>query len=367
MHGEAIPQGLNVMSMLLNIDLHTAVSLIMLGFMGGVLSGFIGSGGAFIMTPGMMNLGVPGIMAVSANIAHKFGKAMVGQKKHGEFGHVDRKLGLFMCVSSFAGIQLAVFVNKHIFASGGATGSDLYISIFFVSFLSIIGASMLLDCRTKKGACGTTESGPSKGLYNFFQKFAIPPVIHFKTANVNVSLWVLSFFGLLTGYLAGTIGVGGFIGVPAMIYVFGVPTAVAAGTELFLAMFMGAFGAFNYAWAGYIDLRLCLLLYLGSLIGLMIGTVGTKMVKEIYIRLVTATIILLCVSSRAAAIPAYLTELGYLHLGAQAVATAKMISTILLFGSGIVATSMILIVAIGAHIKRMRSVSVIPGLEYERL
>jgi len=367
MHGEAIPQGLNVMSMLLNIDLHTALSIIMLGFMGGVLSGFIGSGGAFIMTPGMMNMGVPGIMAVSANIAHKFGKAMVGQKKHGEFGHVDRKLGLFMCISSFLGIQLAVLVNKKIFASGGATGSDLYISLFFVGFLSIIGTSMLLDCRTKKGACGTADAGPSKALYNFFQKFALPPIIHFKTAGVKVSFWVLSFCGLLTGYLAGTIGVGGFIGVPAMIYIFGVPTAIAAGTELFLAMFMGAFGAFQYAWAGYIDLRLTLLLYLGSLVGLMIGTFSTKFVKEIYIRLVTAVIILLCVGSRAVVIPAYLNELGYAHVSEQTVHTVKMLSTILLFGSGIIATGMILVIAIGTHLKRLRRVSLIPGLQYERL
>lgn len=367
MHGEAIPQGLDVMSMLLNIDFNTALVLVMLGFMGGVLSGFIGSGGAFIMTPGMMNIGVPGLMAVSANITHKFGKAMVGQKKHGEFGHVDRKLGLFMCASSFLGIKLAVFVNSHIFHAMGAEGSDLYISLFFVGFLSIIGTSMLLDCRTKKGAGGKAEAGPSKGLYNLFQKFQIPPIIHFKTAGVRVSLWVVSFFGLLTGYLAGTIGVGGFIGVPAMIYIFGVPTAVAAGTELFLAMFMGAFGAFNYAWAGYVDLRLTLLLYLGSLIGLMIGTVGTKMVKEIYIRLVTAVIILLCVSSRAVAIPAYLDSLGYMQVSPQTVATVKMLSTILLFGSGIVATGMILVIAIGSHLKRLRSVAVIPGLEYERL
>jgi uncharacterized membrane protein YfcA len=365
MHGEAIPQGLNVMSMLLNIDMHTAMWLIMLGFMGGVLSGFIGSGGAFIMTPGMMNLGVPGIMAVSANITHKFGKAMVGQKKHGEFGHVDRKLGLFMCISSFLGIQLAVMVNKQIFASSGASGSDLYISLFFVSFLSIIGTLMLLDCRSR-GDCAK-DAGPSKGLYNFFQRFQFPPVIKFKTAGVSVSFWILSICGLLTGYLAGTIGVGGFIGVPAMIYIFGVPTAVAAGTELFLAMFMGAYGAFNYAWAGYVDLRLALLLYLGSLIGLMIGTVGTKLVKEIYIRLVTAVIILLCVSSRAVAIPGYLTKLGYMHMNESTVATLKMVSTILLFGSGIVATGMILVVAIGSHLKRLRKVNLIPGLEYERL
>jgi hypothetical protein len=100
--------------------------------------------------------------------------------------------------------------------------------------------------------------------------------------------------------------VGGFIGVPAMIYIFGVPTAVAAGTELYLAMYMGAWGAIGYAWGGFVDLRLVLLLYLGSLTGIYIGAYGTKVVKENLIRLVTAIIILLCVVSRAVNIPVYL-------------------------------------------------------------
>ena len=65
------------------------LQVVMLGFIGGTLSGFIGSGGAFFMTPGMMNLGVQGVIAVGTNITHKFGKAMVGSKRHGELGHVD--------------------------------------------------------------------------------------------------------------------------------------------------------------------------------------------------------------------------------------------------------------------------------------
>ena len=90
---------------------------------------------------------------------------------------------------------------------------------------------------------------------------------------------------------------------PAMIYVFGIPTTVAAGTELFLAMFMGAWGAINYAWGGFVDIRLVLLLYCGSLTGIYIGAYGTKVVKEHFIRLVTGLIILLCVFSRGIAIP----------------------------------------------------------------
>ena len=79
--------------------------VVLLGFMGGTISGFIGSGGAFLMTPGMMNLGIPGAMAVGANITHKFGKAMVGSRKHGKLGNVDKKLGIFLLITAFYSLQ----------------------------------------------------------------------------------------------------------------------------------------------------------------------------------------------------------------------------------------------------------------------
>ena len=81
-------------NLFITLDPATVIQVIVLGFIGGVLSGFIGSGGAFFMTPGMMNLGVNGVVAVASNITHKFGKAMMGSKKHGEMGNVDKRLGL---------------------------------------------------------------------------------------------------------------------------------------------------------------------------------------------------------------------------------------------------------------------------------
>ncbi|NCQ26536.1 MAG: sulfite exporter TauE/SafE family protein, partial [Armatimonadetes bacterium] len=94
----------------IHVNFWTAAQVVLLGFVGGILSGFIGSGGAFFMTPGMMNLGVPGVVAVASNIAHKFGKAMMGSKKHGELGNVDRRLGGFLVFTSFVGIQIAVWI-----------------------------------------------------------------------------------------------------------------------------------------------------------------------------------------------------------------------------------------------------------------
>jgi hypothetical protein len=178
-------------------------------------------------------------------------------------------------------------------------------------------------------------TGPSKKISEFLSRLKIPPFIQFKVADVKVSLWVLLPVGLATGYLAGTIGVGGFVGVPAMIYVFGVPTAVAAGTELYLAMFMGAWGALNYAWEGFVDIRLTVLLLTGSLIGVYLGAYGVKVVSEKYIRMVTCLIILLCVLSRAIAVPMYLRQLGYLDINPALDPWFNNASKYLLFASGI--------------------------------
>lgn len=348
-------------SLFITLNLGIALQVVLLGFIGGVLSGFIGSGGAFFMTPGMMNLGVPGVVAVGSNITHKFGKAMMGSKKHGEMGHVDRKLGAFLVLTSFAGIRLAVWINSMLFKGGGGDGhgagggaaSNLYISLVFVGILSIVAISMLRDALSSKGEDESSE-GPSKKIVEFFSRLNLPPMIYFPVADVTVSLWVLMVVGLATGYLAGTIGVGGFIGVPAMIYVFGLPTQVAAGTELFLAMFMGGFGAINYAFEGFVDIRLTLLLYLGSLVGIYIGAYGTKVVKEVVIRLVTGVIIILCVFSRGIAIPMYLRQLGFLDMNPAYDVYFNNASKALLFVSGITGTLIILYNVIIAYRRRNR-------------
>ncbi len=338
------------------LDLASAAQIVLLGFIGGVLSGFIGSGGAFFMTPGMMNLGVPGVIAVGSNITHKFGKAMMGSRQHGELGNVDRRLGVFLIITAFIGIRGAVWINTVLFeggadshGAGADAASNLYISLVFVSILTAVAVSMLRDALRSGDAEGT---GPSRKIAEFIGRLHLPPYIRFPVADVKVSLWILMAIGLATGYLAGTIGVGGFIGVPAMIYVFGVPTAVAAGTELYLAMFMGAFGAINYALQGYVDLRLTMLLYLGSLIGIYIGAYGTKVVKEVMIRIVTGSIILLCVVSRAIAIPVYLRQLGWIGMDPGLDQYCNLFSKGMLFIAGIGGTLIILFNVVRAYRQR---------------
>ncbi len=340
-----------------SLTLAKGLQIVLLGFIGGVLSGFIGSGGAFFMTPGMMNLGVQGIIAVASNITHKFGKAMVGSKRHGELGHVDKKLGIFMLLTAFLGIRVAVWISSRLFGmtdSHAAQGAaaNLYISSVFVIMLSVVCASMLIDVLRKRSDGG---SGPSRKISDYLSKLRLFPVIYFPVADVKISLWVLLPVGLFAGYMAGTIGVGGFVGVPAMIYIFGLPAAVAAGTELFLAMFMGAFGAIAYALEGFVDIRLVVLLYLGSLLGIYIGTYGTKVVKEKVIRIVTGLIILLCVISRAIAIPIYLVQLEAIDwIDKSSIPTLNAISKYFLYFSGITGIGVILYHVVRAYIKKKR-------------
>lgn len=341
------------------LDVVSALQVVVLGMLGGILSGFIGSGGAFFMTPGMMNLGVPGVVAVGSNIAHKFGKAMVGSRRHGEMGNVDRRLGAFLIATSFIGIQIAVWINSTLFAAGdshgaggGSAAGDLYISAVFMGILSLVAVSMLRDAWGARASGG--EVGPSMRIANYIGRLHLPPYVYFPIAEVRVSLWIVMAVGLATGYLAGTIGVGGFIGVPSMIYIFGVPTAVATGTELYLAMFMGAWGAINYAFQGFVDIRLTMLLYLGSLLGLYVGAYGTKVVKEVLIRVVTGVVILLCVVSRAVAVPTYLRELGWLDVPAAWDPYWNGASKIMLFAAGISGCSLILFHVVKSYRQRLR-------------
>lgn len=334
-----------------------AVQVIMLGFIGGILSGFIGSGGAFFMTPGMMNLGILGPVAVASNITHKFGKAMMGSKRHSELGNVDKKLSIYMLITAAIGIRIAVTVMKLMFESSDgdgaakSAGADLYISLVFVFVLTIVSLSMLRDIKKSRK---NIDKGPSRKIVEFLNKIKLYPIIHFPVADIYVSLWVVLVSGLACGYLAGTIGVGGFIGVPAMIYLFGASAAVAAGSELYLAMFMGAFGAINYAFEGLVDIRLTLLLFAGSLFGIYVGAYGTKVVKEVAIRLVTAVIILLCVLSRLVAIPMYLQQLDYVGFDSSYNVYFNTASKAMLYFSGISGALLILYYVFKAYFKRRK-------------
>ena len=326
----------------IDLNLISIGFLFIVGFIGGLVSGFIGSGGAFVLTPGMMSLGVPGTVAVASNMCHKFPKALVGAIKRYKYGQVDIKLGLVMAVSAGVGVQVGIKIQQLVLNKWGPAGSDLYVSLSFVAVLLIVGGYVFYDAWKTARSGGEEKVG---ALAKRLQAIHLPPMMHFKTANVRISVWFTVPVGFATGMLAATIAVGGFVGVPGMIYVLGASGLIASATELVIAFVMGFGGTINWALHGMVDIRLVLIILAGSLLGVQLGAIGTTIVKEHMIKVVMGTIMLIVAVSRGLAIPKYLTQLGIMSLEKNTVSWLSTLSFIsmciaLAIGSVIILGSM---------------------------
>ncbi len=295
----------------IDLNLTTIGFLFIVGFIGGLVSGFIGSGGAFVLTPGMMSLGVPGAVAVASNMCHKFPKALVGAYKRFKYGQVDIKLGLVMAASACAGVQVGIMIQEWILARWGEAGSNLYVSLSFVVILVVVGGYVFWDAWRTSRAGGEEQA---TSLAKWLQKIHLPPMMHFRTANVRISMWFTIPIGFATGLLAATIAVGGFVGVPGMIYVLGASSLVSSASELVIAFIMGFGGTVKWAVNGMVDIRLTLIILAGSLLGVQLGAIGTTYVKENVIKIVMGAIMLIVAVSRGLAVPKYLKQLGVISM-----------------------------------------------------
>jgi len=309
--------------------------LLVVGFIGGLVSGFIGSGGAFVLTPAMMSMGVPGIVAVASNICHKFPKALVGAIKRAKYGQVDVKLGLVLGVSAEAGVLYGAHIQEGVKRSFGDAGSNLYVSLAFVVVLGLVGGYVLWDVWKphRGGQCDAEEK--TSRLARWVQSVEIPgTMVYFKSLNARVSVLFTIPIGFATGMLAATIAVGGFIGVPALHYVLGAPSLMASATELVIAFVMGLGGTIKFAWSGLVDIRLAMIILAGSLFGIQLGAIGTTYVKPGVIKVVMGTIMVLVLVSRAIEIPVYLAQLDIIQpLDPHLVALLKNLSFVVLIAA----------------------------------
>ena len=311
----------------------TVAILFLVGFIGGMVSGFIGSGGAFVLTPAMMSLGAPAIVAVASNMAHKFPKALVGSLKRAKYGQVDVKLGVIMGVFAEIGVFVGKNVMTDIRARFGDTGTDLYVSAVFVVVLAIVGGFVLRDAlRSRHQEDGDVAEAEAidrtPRLARWVQSVRIPgTMMRFKSiGDREVSILFIIPLGFATGMLAASIAVGGFIGVPAMMYVLGVPAIMASATELVVAFVMGAGGSMFYAWDGFVDIRLSMIILAGSLFGVQIGAIGTTYVKDWVVKLIMAMIMLIVLVSRFFKLPVYLSDLNL--IGTLSETTSTLLSNI---------------------------------------
>ena len=300
------------------VDLSMAgvLFLLSIGFVGGLVSGFIGSGGAFVLTPGMMSLGVPGSVAVASNMCHKFPKALVGAFKRFRYGQVDIKMGLIVGVSAEIGVQVGIQIQKFILDHWGEAGSNLYVSLAFVLVLVSVGGFVLRDALRVMRSGGEEKM---TGLAKRLQSIELWPMITFPASGLRISFWFTAPVGFAAGLLAATIAVGGFIGVPGMIYIIGMTSLMASATELVVAFVMGLGGTLIWAYYGMVDIRLTLILLAGSLFGVQLGAIGTTYVKSHVIKFVMGAIMLIVALSRGLAVPKYLSQLDIISLGQSAI------------------------------------------------
>ncbi len=342
----------------IDLTLMNVTFLFIVGFVGGLVSGFIGSGGAFVLTPGMMSLGVPAAVAVASNMCHKFPKAFVGAYKRYRYGQVDLKLGVTMAVSATLGVQVGITIQELILSKWGEAGSNLYVSVSFVAVLVFVGAYVFMDARKTARSGGVEEV---TRLAKWLQSIILPPMIHFKTADVRISLWFTVPVGFATGLLAATIAVGGFAGVPGMIYVVGASGLISSATELVIAFIMGFGGTVKWAVNGMVDIRLTLIILAGSLLGVQLGAIGTTYVKEHMIKLVMGTIMLIVAVSRLLAIPRYLTQLDVISVNDFWLSTLDKVS----FVTMCVALGIGAVIILGGMIKAKRAEPVLGAESYE--
>ncbi|QCC57045.1 sulfite exporter TauE/SafE family protein (plasmid) [Natronorubrum bangense] len=266
---------------ILGLTLPLLVLFVSFGFMVGVLFGFFGMGGSFLITPTLLILGYPASVAIGSGLAFYFGTSVIAVIKHYDVGQVDYKLGAILFVVLSIGIELG---SRLVFGLEALGIAELVTGIAYIVLLAGIGllflrrAYNLEDDDDDEADEDASDDIPPIGQK--IQSYNVPPMISL-TSGGRASVWTISGAGGGVGLVSGLIGVGGgFIRMPAIHYLIGTPLTAAVGTSLFAGLFSGAFGTFTYGMSGSVDLTVVSLLLVGSALGAKIGSAATTMVEE---------------------------------------------------------------------------------------
>jgi len=264
--------------------------LVLVGFTVGIVGGFIGVGGGYMVTPALIVFGFPGYMASGIDMTHICGKGLVSSVRHRQLGNIDWTLALSMVAGTMLGVELGVRLLvyfKHLGISGVvllATSVVLMFTLFLYTQIETRRAHKKMEEMEKEGKRLGRELQTSS-LPKLFQTIPLAPIIRCRTARVIVSMWVIVLVGMVTGILAGFLGVGGgFVRVPALVYVVGASTHVAVGTDLVEIVVSGAYGALRHSIEGNVDFMAVLFMIVGAMFGAQIGSIATSYVRGPAIR-----------------------------------------------------------------------------------
>ncbi len=313
------------------------------GLVVGILFGFFGMGGSFLVTPALLMLDYSAPVAVGSGMAFVFGTAVIATLKHHDLGQVDYKLGVIMITGTTLGIE-AGRMSVYYLESLGLAGA--VISVAYVVLLGGVGAMVTRDALTGDGG-GIDHEAADKDLGEYEvpeiakriqQTVRIPPMVTLR-GDVRVSAWVITGVAFATGLLSGFLGVGGgFIRMPAMIYAIGVPVPVAVGTDLFEIVFSGGLGTYLYGQGGGVDLGIVAPLLFGSALGARIGSAATAVVDADGIKIYFGGMLL------AGALAVSIGEVGS-YVGN---ATLELVGLVLVVGAAVVVALAVVYTAVAS-------------------
>lgn len=271
--------------------------LLLLGLCVGTMMGFFGVGGGWLSTPSLNILGFPMLYAIGTGLAYVTGSAIMGTVRHYRLGNLDLRLAGVLGISGVAGTEVA---RRTVFLLEEMELAESYIRIAYVVLLFGVGLSIAIEyLRGRRPAAGTAQKPGAQGepatvLSRRVQGLRLPPYIRLTLAPVEISLWVLAIAGFGVGMVAGFMGVGGgFIMVPMMVYVLGVPTRVAVGSSLFSIVLTSSYGALSYGASGRVEVLAAFLLFLGATVGAQMGATATLYVTGKSLRVLLAASLLL--------------------------------------------------------------------------
>ncbi len=301
---------------------------IAIGLCAGLITGCIGAGGGFIITPALMAAGVKGILAVGTDLFHIFAKAIMGTTVHKKLGNVSVKLAVAFLVGSAGGTFIGGYINKTLYDSDPLL-SEAFISLVYAVLLGFLGFYALIDfLKSRKGKDSGDAHGGSSGMTDLSRKvqnIKMPPQISFDEDYVpggrKISGVIVALGGIVVGLLAAIMGVGGgFVTFPMFVYVFGVSSMTTVGTDILQIIFTAGLAAVSqYAIYGYVFYTLAMGMLLGSLIGIQVGALTTKVVKGIHIRGFYAVSIIAGFINRAATLPKKMVELEMINMSQSVV------------------------------------------------
>jgi uncharacterized membrane protein YfcA len=304
---------------------------IAIGVCAGLITGCIGAGGGFIITPALMSAGIKGILAVGTDLFHIFAKAIMGTAVHRKLGNVSVSLAVAFLVGSGVGVLGGGVINRTLYEANPVL-SDTFISVVYVVLLGFLGIYAMVDFLKLRKAGGDVgahhgesphgaEVATGKvGLPARLQASKIPPLITFDQDLVprgkKIPALFVAICGAFVGFLAAIMGVGGgFVTFPMFVYVLGVSSFTTVGTDILQIIFTAGFAAIaQYAIYGFIFYTLAMGMLLGSLVGIQVGALTTKVVRGIYIRGFYATAIMAGFLNRLFALPGKLSDMEIIKL-----------------------------------------------------